>query len=314
MQTMLNTAVGGDFLGSQQPDSSTVWPQQFLIDYVRVYQRNDEGFHFRNGSFDQRDGSLAGWTVFGNKVNTNNVSVANEAVDDGPAALKLFGQFVGATNYSGVSQGISVTAGDQISASAQSFIRSQDSIAGTQNTVQMKIEFYNDFGGKYGTSSFLSEVTSTIATATSANDVWSDHALSAVAPAGAVEARLSFVFTQAAANGAGAIHIDNVSFKDLNVPDVADANGDGKVDGADFLLWQRKAGVADPSGPADGDFNFDGAVDQKDYDVWKQQSGAAAPAKPASAAVPEPSAAVLTLTSLATLLKWRLAAVGHGRF
>ncbi len=313
MQTTLNTAVGGDFLGAQQPDSSTVWPQQFLIDYVRVYQRNGDGFHFRNGSFDQRDGSLAGWTVFGNKVNTNNVSVANEAVDDGPAALKLFGQFVGATNYSGVSQGISVTAGDQISASAQSFIRSQDSIAGTQNTVQMKIEFYNDFGGKYGTPSFLSEVTSTIATATSANDVWSDHALSAVAPAGAVEARLSFVFAQTAANGAGAVHIDNVSFKDLNVPDVADANGDGKVDGADFLLWQRKTGVADPSGPADGDFNFDGAVDQKDYDVWKQQSGAAAPAKPASAAVPEPSAAVLTLTSLATLLKWRLAAVGHGR-
>jgi beta-glucanase (GH16 family) len=313
MQTTLNTAVGGDFLGSLQPDSSTVWPQQFLIDYVRVFQRNDQGFHLRNGSFDQRDGSLAGWTVFGNAVNVNNVSVANEAVDDGLASVKLFGQFVGATNYSGVSQGISVTAGDQLSASAKSFIRSQDSISGTQNSVQMKIEFYNDFGGKYGTSSFLSEVTSTIASGTSTNDVWNDHALSAVAPAGAVEARLSFVFTQTAANGAGALHIDDVSFKDANVPDAADANGDGKVDGADFLTWQRKSGMVDPAGPADGDFNFDGAVNQKDYDVWKQQSGGTAPVKPASAAVPEPSAAVLTLTSLATLFRWRLASFGQSR-
>ena len=41
MWTMLNTAVGGDFLGDQQPDGTTVWPQQFLIDYVRVFESND---------------------------------------------------------------------------------------------------------------------------------------------------------------------------------------------------------------------------------------------------------------------------------
>jgi hypothetical protein len=287
-----------------------MWPQQFLIDYVRVFQRDDDPLHFRNGSFDQRDGSLAGWTVFGKTESTQNVSIANEAVNNGPASVKLYGQFIGATNYSGISQGISVAAGDQISASAKSFIRSQDSIAGTANTVQMKIEFYNDFGGKYGSAAFLSEITSTIANGSSANDLWRDHSLSAVAPAGAVEARLSFVFTQTAANGAGAIHIDDVSFNDLNIPDVADANGDGTVNGADFLEWQRHVGAAEPSGPAQGDFNFDGAVDQKDLDVWKQQSGAPAPVQ-SSSVVPEPSAAVLTLTSLASMLSFRLSAAAH---
>jgi beta-glucanase (GH16 family) len=305
MQTTLNTAVGGSFLGNNfQPNSSTVWPQQFLIDYVRVFDRNTTPLHFRNGSFDQRDGSLAGWSVFGNKVNTNNVSISSESVNDGLASVKLFGQFTSNTNFSGVSQGITVKAGDQINAAAKSFIRSQDSILGTANSLQMKIEFYNDFGGKYGSASFLSEVTSTIATGTTTNDVWRDHSLAAVAPAGAVEARLSFVFTQTAANGGGAIHIDNVSFKDLNVLDVADANGDGQVDGADFLVWQRHLNAADASGPADGDFNFDGAVDKRDLDVWNQQSGnAAAPnGQPAAAAAPEPSTAMLTLTTLAGVL------------
>ena len=41
---------------------------------------------------------------------------------------------------------------------AESFIRSQDSIAGTGNSVQMKIEFYNEFGGKHGTSAILNEI------------------------------------------------------------------------------------------------------------------------------------------------------------
>ena len=36
---LLNLAVGGDWPGN--PDSSTTFPQQMLVDYVRVYQRTD---------------------------------------------------------------------------------------------------------------------------------------------------------------------------------------------------------------------------------------------------------------------------------
>lgn len=41
MYIILNTAVGGDFLGN--PDGSTVFPQHHRIDYVRVYTREDPG-------------------------------------------------------------------------------------------------------------------------------------------------------------------------------------------------------------------------------------------------------------------------------
>ena len=35
METVINNAIGGDFLPN--PNGSTVWPQQMLIDYVHVY-------------------------------------------------------------------------------------------------------------------------------------------------------------------------------------------------------------------------------------------------------------------------------------
>jgi beta-glucanase (GH16 family) len=306
MQVVLNLAVGGQFLGSQQPDGSSVWPQQLLVDYVRLFERDDTPRRLRNTSFDRNGGSLADWTVFGNQLNTNNVSIHNEAVKEGSASVKLFGQFTGTANSSGVSQGISVSPGDQVRADAQAFIRSQDSIAGTSNSVQMRIEFYKDFGGKYRSADFLSESPLTIANSSTANDVWRPVQLIATAPAGAVEARLSFVFTQSAANGGGAVHIDDVSFRNLNLADVADADGDGDVDGADMLRWQRNVGMSDPTGPADGDFNFDGAVDGDDLSIWKQQSAADGRAgQGAAATIPEPSTALITMTALVGYLQMR---------
>ncbi|WP_172992007.1 family 16 glycosylhydrolase [Lacipirellula parvula] len=306
MQTILNTAVGGDFLGDQQPDASTVWPQKFLIDYVRVFERNDDPLRLQNGRFEANDGSLAGWTVFGNRLNTNNVSVHNEAVADGIASLKLFGQSAGGTNYSGVSQGISVSGGDQVTAAVESFIRSQDSISGTNNSVQLKIEFYNDFGGKYGTPAMLGEFVETIVNGSTANNVWQPHDLTATAPAGAVEARVALVFTQTG-NAAGAVHFDNLSFKNLSLPDYADADGNGTIDGADFLIWQRNMGKESPVGPAEGDFNFDGVVDAADLEIWKSQDGTTVPPDNhgASLQIPEPSSAMLTITTLVGLMHWR---------
>ena len=305
MQMTLNTAVGGKFLGAHLPDATTVWPQKFLIDYVRVFERNDAPIRLQNGRLEANEGSLAGWTVFGNRTNRDNVSVHNEAVEDGLASLKLFGQGTAGTNYSGVSQGISVSPGDDVSAAVDAFIRSQDSIQGTNNSVQLKIEFYSDFGGKHGTSTLLNEVASTIANGSTPNNLWQPHTLTATAPAGAVEARIALVFIQPN-NQAGAVHLDNVTFKNLSLPDVADANGDGVVDGGDFMIWQRNLGKGNPTGPTEGDFNFDGAVDAADLDLWKAQNGdGAVPNQGASAPIPEPSSAVLTVTTLVGWICWR---------
>ena len=47
----LNVAVGGDYVDDAQPDETSVWPQQMLVDYVRVYVR--AAAKGTNGSFGQ---------------------------------------------------------------------------------------------------------------------------------------------------------------------------------------------------------------------------------------------------------------------
>jgi hypothetical protein len=60
------------------------------------------------------------------------------------------------------------------------------------------------------------------------------------------------------------------------LPDAADFNLDGVVDGADFILWQRGVGRTAPRAhQADGDADRDGDVDGADLAAWKTQHGAA---------------------------------------
>ncbi|MBL9166056.1 MAG: hypothetical protein JNL18_25270 [Planctomycetaceae bacterium] len=91
----------------------------------------------------------------------------------------------------------------------------------------------------------------------------------------------------------------------------ADYNDDGKIDGADFLLWQRTFGnsVTAFSG-ADG--NGNGVVDGPDLTLWKGGFGSATvAAQVATAAVPEPSSALLgglgglLLVSRFAVRRWR---------
>ena len=210
MQLVINTAIGGDFL--EEPNASTIWPQQFLIDSVRVFRASDTPSvrTFSNGSFEANGGTLANWSLFG-ATTLPNVRAHNEAVLDGDSSLKIFGQFSGGTNYSGVSQGISVASGQQVRAELDALIRSADSLAGTTNVVSMKIEFYDHFGAKFGTSAMLDVEEIIIGNSSTANNLWNAHELIATAPSGAVEARFAIVFTQRS-NGGGAIHIDDIRF------------------------------------------------------------------------------------------------------
>ncbi|TWU29828.1 Beta-glucanase precursor [Bythopirellula polymerisocia] len=245
MEVNLNVAVGGDFLGGAQPNGSSVWPQQMLVDYVRVYEKSQttQNILFKNGGFEDNGGSLAGWSTFGNNLQPNpNVQVHDEAVDEGVAALKLFGQFNNQTNYSGVTQGISVSPGDSLSAMLSTYISSADSIAGSQNQLEMKFDYYKSFDAKYGSGEYLSSKSIVIANGSTVNDAWLDHVLTDTVPAQAVEARLSLVFTQPNNQG-GAVHIDDVSFMNLSLTPSGDFDGDGDVDGHDFLVWQRDPNV-----------------------------------------------------------------------
>lgn len=86
--------------------------------------------------------------------------------------------------------------------------------------------------------------------------------------------------------------------------DNADFNGDGVVDGSDFLAWQRGFGATGAQ-LEQGDANGDGAVDAADLAAWNTAFGAGAVTTNANTlalAVPEPTTLGLTLTIVAGVL------------
>lgn len=213
MQLVINNAIGGDFLPN--PDETTRWPQEMLIDWVRVYKAaaKPAEAEFQNGSFEQNNGSLAGWSVMGNTVAENsNVLVRSDAVIDGDVSLKLFGQFKPEKTESGVAQGISVRADQTVEASLDAFVKSTDGLSGTENSAVLRIEFYDRFGAKPGSHRKLAEKQIVIAEASTRANRWHNYSLSATAPKGAVEARISIMFVQPKSEG-GAVHIDAVDFR-----------------------------------------------------------------------------------------------------
>jgi len=53
----------------------------------------------------------------------------------------------------------------------------------------------------------------------------------------------------------------------------ADANGDGRVDGVDYVIWLTHYNQNTSNGFADGDFNTDGIVNGEDYVIWLNHYG-----------------------------------------
>ena len=243
-----------------------------------------------NPSFEANGGSLDGWTAFGQ--DDGNVSVTDEPAQDGNAldgdhSLKMFGQFDGGFNFQGVFQSLPITGGERLKASVHALVRSADSIVGTGNFAEIKVEYYSQFGGSIGSGDFIRQEIFEVANGSSAEDVWLLGEIDDVAPENAVEARVTLIFIQQA-DEFGAVHFDLASL--LFVPD-GDFNADGTVDQADYNLWTSTFGttVATPGLGADG--NRNGLIDAGDYTIWRDNLGATAAAASLfeSRAVPEPA-------------------------
>jgi hypothetical protein len=92
----------------------------------------------------------------------------------------------------------------------------------------------------------------------------------------------------------------------------ADFNGDNRVDGADFVLWQRGLGMGGQSTNANGDADRNGTINAADLTVWRTQIGTNPNAAPVSSAVPEPSSALLIVVACALIARRARAATIAG--
>ena len=135
---LLNLAVGGNWPGN--PDASTAFPQQLLVDYVRIYTRTNVSVNGTNVLINPgfETGGLTGWTRYG--PNSYLEGIASYPVHGGSNDCKVFGQFTGADNYSGVFQDVPARAGTNYSASAWLLIPAGDSLAGA-NSAWVEVSF-----------------------------------------------------------------------------------------------------------------------------------------------------------------------------
>jgi hypothetical protein len=82
----------------------------------------------------------------------------------------------------------------------------------------------------------------------------------------------------------------------------ADFNFDDRVDGSDFLIWQRNLGTTTGAMPRDGDATRDGKVGYQDLWTWQKYYGVSGPIHPELAqGVPEGGTAAMALTAAAAL-------------
>jgi hypothetical protein len=78
----------------------------------------------------------------------------------------------------------------------------------------------------------------------------------------------------------------------------ADANGDGAVDGGDFLTWQRNLGTMLPTSASNaervamGDVDLSRTVDARDHALWRTMMSGAGPST-GQTPVPEPATVVI---------------------
>lgn len=156
-----------------------------------------------NPSFDDNGGSLSGWGAFGNAYSDTNISLS------APGSGKMFGNFSGGFDVTGIFQAFPAKEADEYTFAASSFVGSFDPLSGTGpadfNWAVMKIAFFD--GG--GTEIAGNEVI--IADGTSPVDVWQPFQVAATAPAGTASVQALFLFLQPYNDG-GSVFVDNATF------------------------------------------------------------------------------------------------------
>ena len=229
---LLNLAVGGNWPGP--PNASTTFPQRLIVDYVRVYAATNatsptnttacSGNVLPNPGFEL--GGLANWNTYGADFNTLLGSSNSLPVHSGSNVFKLFGQFTGSENYSGVFRDTPTVPGAAFTADSWALTPNSDSIAGG-NTVWIEVSFRN------AAENILAMYRTGIINASSPAGVWLNLAVTnqldlstyavtgavtnLIAPAGTTFVRYQVVFRQPA-NAAGAVLFDDLNLAAPDTP------------------------------------------------------------------------------------------------
>lgn len=219
MGVLINTAVGGWYDGN--PDETTVFPQTFHIDYVRIYRRTgpaakvtpletiDSGL-IVNGSFEM---GTVPW-VFEDKAQQVAHRVTSKPVvlayeENNGHAIRMLGP-------SRISQVVpAITPGETYRLTAHVRVNADSPIREKQIKQHLTLEFLDAQGELI--EGDANRVVS--ADAQTAEDQWIPISLTATAPGGAVAARVGLE-TLSPADEKGAIWIDAVSMHAL--PDTAE--------------------------------------------------------------------------------------------
>lgn len=163
-------------------------------------------------------GTWTGWTPFGNSY----VEPANPPAvvpNSGGFCGKMFGNWSGGFNVSGVFQSFPAAPGEVFEIDCYSRHYSGDALIGggapTSNWAVMKIAFFDAGGGE------IAGAEATIIDGTFATDVWHDNApVQGTAPAGTVSVQCLILYLQPMFDG-GALYFDDVEFRKVFSLDVS---------------------------------------------------------------------------------------------
>ncbi len=257
MFIILNTAVGGNWPGN--PNASTVFPQQFKVDWVRVSQWDRPLLKNPGAEYEGTSTRILHWQDWGNMYYSTSL------VRTGRAAFKTYGNFTTTNNTSGAYQELPASPGQQWTFSTWVQTPSWDK-SGAGNNAYVNIEWRNASGGIIRTDSQLA-----VAPSTQAN-IWRQVWVTGVAPAGTVAARAIPVYVQGAALSSGAVWWDDLSFAPVSNCDTIDFNRDGlfpdTADIDDFLSIFSGGPCVSGGQCGDIDFNNDGLYpDTTDIDT-----------------------------------------------
>lgn len=246
MYVVLNLAVGGFWPG--YPDASTVFPQNMLVDWVRVYARDAA---FENPSFETLNaGAPALWNLFGNAQSSTTGATT------GTRSVRATGTGGAGPHYSGAFQTLPASPGQVWRASAKLRHLASDRLTGS-SFVDLKIEWYNR-----SNQLILSNLVTGLNTS-SPTDTNIPASVQATAPANTASARIAIVYAQPGA-GSGSVYFDDATFGYISPAAitvcVADIDNSGVLDIIDlFQFLNDWFGLASTA-----DFNRSGDITTQD--------------------------------------------------